>query len=144
MRRFSLIPVTLAVAAAVFVAAPSTASASGSCSTVNLFPPTLGGGVTMKWQASCTVAYDVETIPQYLVPPNLGWFRATKNNGATLAGHTDADNQANLLSTISWTFMGLDQTPYCSFDWRAKVTITNHATGATLFSGFSPELAASC
>jgi len=138
-----LIGILLAVVAALSISAP-TADAAGSCSTVNLFPPVLGGGVTMKWQASCTVAYDVVTIPQYLVPPNLGWFRATKNNGATQPSHTDPDNAANVLSTISWTFMGLDQTPYCSVDWRAKVTITNHSTGDTLFSGFSPVLNATC
>ena len=131
-------------AIAALTIAPAAASAAGSCSNVVLFPPSLGGGVTTNWQASCTVAYDVQTIPQYLVPPNLGYFQATKNNGATNASHTDANNAPNMLTRSSWTFSGLDQTPYCSFDWREKVTITNHATGATLWSGFSQALSHSC
>ena len=142
MRKLFLILI-VAATAALTVASPADAR-TGSCSGVFLFPPTLGGGVNTKWQATCTVVYDVETIPQYLVPPNLGWFQATKINGATKASHTDAQNPANLQSTVTWTFSGLDQTPYCSFDWRAKVTITNHATGATLFSGFSPVLTHTC
>ena len=131
----------VACAAALTISTPA-ADAAGSCSDVVLFQPTLNSGVVTTWQANCNVTYDVKTVPQYLVPPNLGFFAATKNGAAV--SHTDSQNAPNLLTRSSWTFQGLDQTPYCSFDWRAKVTITNHATGATLFSGFSSTLTHTC
>lgn len=137
MRRLSILALAATVALCVM---PASASAAGSCSNFNPVGPILGGGIDMGWTASCNVQYDVQVVPQY--ESGGTWHRATKNGAGAIstfsspysAGSHSDDN----------LFQGLDQTPYCSYNWRGSYGVFNHATGDNLVSTIGPELHKTC
>lgn len=138
MKRPTII-IALVLAAAFFTSAPA-AIAAGSCSSSNFPAPTLQSGVNQGWSATCNVDFDVTMILQY--ESGGTWHRATKNGGTPVgvtqgvwpAGHWQAD----------WTFQSLDQTPYCSYNWRTSDQVDNHATGDQLVNVLSPTLHKTC
>jgi hypothetical protein len=138
MKRALLI-LALTIAAALTIGA-APAAAAGTCSNFNPVGPIIGGGVDMGWAANCNVQYDVQVVPQY--ESGGTWHRATK--GGTGAISTFSSPYSAGSHSDDNLFQALDQTPYCSFNWRGSYGVFNHATGDNLVSTIGPELHKTC
>lgn len=140
LKRIILIA-ALVVAAA--LAAPNIVSArAAACSTAAANTPSLGSGIHTGWLGDCNVQWGHSM--QVLQYESGGtWHTATIGgspiaptlNGPFTAGNSNAD-------TNIWT--GVDQTPYCSFNWRTQDAFLAWVGKGTIAAVTSPELHKSC
>lgn len=139
MRRLLILAAFAAVAIGTLTTGLPSASAA-SCSLVGFPAPYLGGGIHLDGTAGCTV-------PWYSSADTLQYESGGKWHAATSGGAPVPPQERGLFAAgqhgFSFDWGSIDQTPYCSFNWRLLASLrTSNQT--VIENDTSDELSKSC
>jgi hypothetical protein len=151
--RLTLVAVVAVAAAAMII--PSTANAIPSCSPFSVPAPTLGGGIHLESDASCSAKWQYDWTLQAEVGGSWtsqahGYFPADGTAQACPSGivgtHHPRCYAAGSRHDDRWTATANVQ-PYCAFNWRVQIAYDSYQSDGTANSSqfvSSPQLNKTC